>query len=97
MYSVLVFESSPTVTLPDGNLLVLPELSTGTAGREQGKQHWSLRPLVWGEWSLGSRHVSPDPTRTAGIDEEVFPATGGNLTSMYLSAEVEYGVTHYVH
>ena len=72
---VLVFESSPTVTLPDGNLLVFPELSTGTAGREQGKQHWSLRPLVWGEWSLGSRHVSPDPTRTAGIDEEVFPAT----------------------
>ena len=33
-----------------------------------------------------SCHVRPDPPRTAGIDQDILLATGGNLTGMYLQS-----------
>ena len=65
------------LSLPHCHIL-LPELPTRTARRQQSQQNWSLCSLV-------RRESGSDPAGTAGIDEEILLANGDNLTVMYLS------------
>ena len=59
---------------PDSHSLLCPELPIGAPRGEEGEHDGGVGPLVRGQWGLVPRHVSADPTRAAGIDQDVFLA-----------------------